>query len=351
MVYKIRLIIRSYYGYNAAAAAYPAREVGGDFYDCFESDEGVCMVMGDVSGKGIGAALFMAMAKTMIREKLRAGMSPAAALNTANNELCAENPEGMFATVFAAVLDTDTGELRYANAGHTRPVVIKSGNAELIKPDAGIALGLFEDSGIIDKVMMLDKGDGIFLYTDGVTEAVGSGNAFYGEGRLIASARGDNAVEVMYAVSDSVMAFTDGCEQFDDVTALAVFYSGEAVRMTLEPTLDSIDEVKGVIFRAAADSKKKLKIILACEEIMINIVSYAKAERIDFACSTSGERLVIRICDNGVEFDPVGAESIEKSFEEYDTGGMGISLVKQIAHKLVYRRIDNENILKMIFTL
>ena len=337
--------------FNAAARAYPARAVGGDFYDCFDSDDGVCIVMGDVSGKGISAALFMAMTKTMIREKLRAGMSPAEALNTANDELCAENPEGMFATVFAAVLDKYTGELRYANAGHTRPVIIKSGKAEIMKPDEGMALGLFKDAGIIDEVLMLDKGDGIFLYTDGVTEAVNSSKEFYGEKRLTDVAGEANAADTVDAVVNSVRSFTNGCEQFDDLTALAVFFCAETERASMEPTHDARDVFKGIIFKAASDSSMKLKIVLACEEILTNIVSYSGADRLDFLCVKIDDKLVIRFSDNGSGFDPVNSAAQEKEFEEFDTGGMGISLVKQITEKLTYRRIEDKNILRMVFKL
>ncbi|MBQ3427223.1 MAG: SpoIIE family protein phosphatase [Clostridia bacterium] len=337
--------------YNAAAHAHPAKAVGGDFYDCFDSDDGVCIVMGDVSGKGISAALFMAMTKTMIREKLRAGMSPSEALNTANDELCAANPEGMFATVFAAVLDTCTGELRYANAGHTRPVIIKNRKGEIIKPDAGIALGLFENAGIIDEVLMLDKGDGIFLYTDGVTEAVNSRNEFYGEKRLTDALAADNAADTVDTVLSSVREFTNGCEQFDDLTVLAVYSCAETAKLSIKPTQDAMDEIKSIIFKAASGSSMKLKIILACEEILTNIVSYSGADQLDFLCVKSDDRLVIRFSDNGCSFDPVNVEAQEKEFEGLDSGGMGIGLVKQITEKLTYRRIGEKNILRMVFKL
>ena len=338
--------------YNAAAIAYPARQVGGDFYDCFESEDGICLVMGDVSGKGIGAALFMAMAKTMIREKLRAGMTPAAALNSANDELCAENPEGMFATVFAAVLDKSTGELRFANAGHTRPVMIRNGGTELLRADPGIALGLFDDAGICDDVIVMDKGDGMLLYTDGVTEAVSREKTFFGEERLLANTAAESSEELIEKGANALREFADGAEQFDDITALAVFFEGGSiVKISAEPSHEVMDEVKGAIFRLAKGSAKKLKIILACEEINTNIVSYSGAGSIEYICALSDGRLTVRICDNGRPFDPLRTEIAEKEFEEYDTGGMGINLVRQIAQNLVYRRIGGRNILKMVFDL
>ncbi|MBO5560286.1 MAG: SpoIIE family protein phosphatase, partial [Firmicutes bacterium] len=134
--------------FEVFALSDPARSVGGDFYDCFRVDNGkICVAVGDVSGKGIGAALFMVTTKTMLREHLREGFDPASALNTVNDSLCALNPEELFVTAFVAVLEIKTGRLVYANAGHTRPLII-SENAVFRDVEPGIALGLFEDSAI-----------------------------------------------------------------------------------------------------------------------------------------------------------------------------------------------------------
>ncbi len=224
-------------GYRIRAMTCPARVVGGDFYDCLWQDEdNVCVFMGDVSGKGISAAIFMAMTKSIIREKLIAGLSPAEALNQANCELFAQNPECLFATVFAAVLHLPTGELCYANAGHTQPILLKD-EPEYLQPDSGIALGLTADAQILDDRLHLAEGEGILLYTDGVTEAMNPQDDFFGTDRLMDAVRmlqaqkdSDNAGvaedarrDIPAGVSRAVSLFREDSEPFDDMAILALW--------------------------------------------------------------------------------------------------------------------------------
>ena len=217
--------------FSVSAMTRPARAVGGDFYDCYQRDaHSVCIVMGDVSGKGVSAAISMAMIKTVIREKLMAGLSPAETLNRTNDQICAQNPENLFATAFIAVLNPETGEMRYANAGHNWPVLLKDEPAFLI-PETGIALGVFEDADIQDHTLTLSPSQGILLYTDGVTEAVSPQQTFFGEDRLLNalrdfSPRTDAAEEAVLSVSRAVCAFCDGCDPFDDMAVLALIYRG-----------------------------------------------------------------------------------------------------------------------------
>lgn len=216
--------------YNAYACTYSAKYIGGDFYDCFKLENGnLCMVIGDVSGKGVSAAIFMAMAKTIIRELLKVGKAPAEALNFANNELCESNPEGMFVTVFAGIFDIKTGLLTYANAGHNKPILLND-KIDFLNVDSGIALGLFEDSEILEEKIQLSKDQGILLYTDGVTEAVNPKNEFYGEKKFIETLQNklknrNNSEEVVNTVVENVYAFFEDREQTDDLTLLALVYS------------------------------------------------------------------------------------------------------------------------------
>ncbi len=218
--------------FRIGALTCPAKAVGGDFYDCFlRSENNVCIVMGDVSGKGISAAIFMAMAKTMIREKLRAGVSPATALIQANEELCAQNPEGLFATVFVAEMNTKTGDLCYANAGHNPPIILKD-SSHYLNPESGIPLGLFEDADIVNEHITLQPFEGIILYTDGVTEAVNSQREFFGTERFLETVNGmkldPNEPEqiLIRGISDAVKQFSESCEPFDDMAVLALMRNG-----------------------------------------------------------------------------------------------------------------------------
>ncbi len=219
------------YDFRIGALTRPAKTVGGDFYDYFlRGDGNVYIVMGDVSGKGISAAIFMAMAKTMIREKLIAGISPATALIQANEELCAQNPEGLFATVFVAEMNTKTGDLCYANAGHNPPMILKE-NSYYLSPNSGIALGLFEDTDILNEHITLQPSEGIILYTDGVTEAVNSQREFFGTERFLETVNemkldSDAPEQILIrGISDAVKQFCENCEPFDDVAVLVLMRS------------------------------------------------------------------------------------------------------------------------------
>ena len=335
-------------GVNAYAIEKPAKLIGGDFYDCFILDDNyLCMVMGDVSGKGITAALFMVMVKTALREKLLSGMDPAEALNVVNDDVCMSNPEGMFATVFAAVLNTNTGLLRYANAGHTAPVII-DGKPVFFRPDAGTAIGLFEDIGIIEGAMLMSKGEGIVLYTDGVTEAVDPDDNFYGEDRVLSVLEGaKDSAAATEALRGSIISFYNGREQFDDLTILSAFYEDNEKRLILRPDLEEQDRINDLIMSEAAGCDKLKKIILACEELFANIVSYSGADEIVFFCTKKNDSLIVELIDNGKSFDPINEAPAEKDFDEYDTGGMGIAIVKQIAYRIKYKRAGSYNCLRL----
>ncbi|MCH5213524.1 MAG: SpoIIE family protein phosphatase [Oscillospiraceae bacterium] len=339
--------------YEIYANAQAAKTVGGDFYDCFKRQDGsVCVVIGDVSGKGIAAAMFMAMAKTMLKDYLNSGLNPAEAMNTVNDALCSSNPEGMFATVFAAVLDTDSGVLRYANAGHTRPVIFGK-NAEFLEVDSGIALGLFEDAGIIDCSVILENNSGILIYTDGITEAVNMKKEFFGEERLLSAVKeASGAEQAVRSLGDAARSFVDGAEQFDDYTVLALYYSGNSKQMLkLKPELSSLSGIQKEALKHAGKSANGNKIMLVCEEVFVNIVSHSGASCAGVSFENRNGSLIVEFSDDGVKFNPLSQESQGKEFDELDSGGMGIGLIKQLADKAEYRHENNMNILTIEFIL
>ena len=357
-------------GFRTNAVTRPAKEVGGDFYDCFQRDENsVCILMGDVSGKGVIAAIFMAMAKTMIREKLIAGMNPAKALNQANDELCGQNPEGLFTTVFAAVLNLRTGELCYANAGHTRPVLL-GGTPSLLNPDPGIALAIFRDADLKDYTLSLGPAEGILLYTDGVTEAVNPRNEFFGEQRLLEALKNVSdsmdAEKILSAVNRAVEDFSEGGEPFDDMASLVLIRvpaesddmagpapfrtSAESDRQPIPVALSSFDIIRQTVITMAGDTQKTRMALLACDEALTNIVSYSGATELAFSCEKRDKVLHISFFDDGFPFDPT-ATGAEKEFDELDSGGMGLKLIRQTASGMRYERRRNRNELTMYFNL
>ena len=159
-----------------------------------------------------------------------------------------------------------------------------------------------------------------------------------------------DAAEAVGRVRDSVTDFCDGGEQFDDLTMLAVFFENENASVPLEPDLDEQDRINEILRSRAGDSGELNKIILACEEIFTNIVEYSGAEEIIFSCEREEDNLHVEFTDNGKEFNSV-ALILDKDFEDYDTGGMGIMLVRQIAKRMEYLRSDHYNTLKLSFRL
>lgn len=361
---------------SVSAKMRTAQEIGGDFYDCFLRTDGkLCVMIGDVSGKGIIAALFMAMTKSILHEQLNLGMDPAAALERSNQELCAQNPEMMFVTVFVLVIDVHTGEAVYANAGHNPPVLIKRGEACLMTPKAGTALGLFDDVEIENESVRIQSGESILLYTDGVTEAVNEYKKFFGVDRLIglladasksellSSGSKDNenrpAEDVVNTVLTGVDIFAQNSEQFDDITIVAVCMdegegqehgaeAEDAKRKILEPVQDSFDVMKEELLSVCGAGPETRKIILASEEAFTNIVEYAEATRIQYKIEKGENCTIVTLEDDGRPFDPFEVKT-EKEFDELDTGGMGLMLIQQIADDVERSRRNDVNCLRMVF--
>lgn len=216
--------------FNVYATMDPAKEVGGDFYDCFMTDDNhVAIVMADVSGKGIPAALFMAKAKALIKENTKASREIGDVLTRVNEKLCENNEEGLFVTVFAGVLDLRTGEFKYSNAGHEHPFIYKKGEGYVAyKTKAAFVLGGMEGLKYNTFSMQLEPGDCIFQYTDGVTEATDANNQLYGMDRLAAvlNANQDKLpVDLLPAVKKDVDEFVGEAPQFDDLTMLCIKYA------------------------------------------------------------------------------------------------------------------------------
>lgn len=220
--------------YELRAFMRPAREVGGDFYDFFEiDDERVGFVIADVSGKGVPAALFMAVARTLIKVTGTSGLSPGQAIARANDLLVAENEEMMFVTTFHGVLHRSTGRIVYANAGHNPPYVVRAdGTVEPVARTGDMALGVMDEMPFCEATLELGSGDTLFLYTDGVSEAQNAAGEEFLESRLEAALQGCqnlSLAQVTSRVVESVERFVDGAEQSDDITCLALRYASVTV--------------------------------------------------------------------------------------------------------------------------
>lgn len=215
--------------FDIYASMDPAKEVGGDFYDFFFVDnDHLGMVIADVSGKGIPAALFMMISKILIQNLAITGHSPKEVLEVANRQICSNNSEDMFITVWIGVLNLATGKLVSANAGHEFPA-FKQGDAgfELVKDPHGPALGVIDDVTYKEYEVQLEPGDKLFQYTDGVPEATNADEELFGTDRMIEALRTANnepPEKVLETVNKTVAAFVGEASQFDDLTMLCLHY-------------------------------------------------------------------------------------------------------------------------------
>ena len=219
--------------FDLYASMDPAKEVGGDFYDFFlVDDDHLALVIADVSDKGVPAALFMMSSKIIINYRAKIGGAPSEILAAANAQLFRDTKSRMFVTVWLGILELSTGRLTCANAGHERPILRgQDGVFRVYKDRHGLMVGAMKASKYQDYEVQLAPGDAVFLYTDGVPEANDAAGAFYGMDRLEATLNrmpGATPREILEGVKADVTAFTDGAEQFDDLTMLCVVYRGKA---------------------------------------------------------------------------------------------------------------------------
>jgi len=215
----------------------PAKEVGGDFYDFFLVDEDhLAIVIADVSGKGVPAALFMVIAKTLIKNHAQNKESPAGVFTNTNNQLCEGNDAGLFVTSWMAVLTISTGELSYVNAGHNPPLLKrKNGEYEYLRSRPGFVLAGMEGVRYREGSITLEDGDRLFLYTDGVTEATNADKELFGEERLKAAldSVGNAPIrDMLIFVKEQIDGFVGDAEQFDDITMLGIEYTPTKGRNT-----------------------------------------------------------------------------------------------------------------------
>ena len=214
--------------FDIFASMESAKEVGGDLYDyLLINEDHLMIVVGDVSGKGVPAVLIMAIAKTLLNSHAEQGLSPAEIFEAINSQLCRSNEMEMFVTCWLGILTLSTGELCFVNAGHPAPVIVHNGEIAFLKTKPNLVLAGMDGIHYAEHSIKLEKGDGILIYTDGVTEAMNSKNELFGEERLLESVKTCDikkmkAPDFIKKVRGDIDAFVAGAEQFDDITMLAL---------------------------------------------------------------------------------------------------------------------------------
>ena len=349
-------------GIQLYASMIPAKDVGGDFYDFFwTSKDKLWLVMGDVSGKGVPAAMFMVIAKALIRNAATLDYEPSEICERVNNQLCKENEQGLFVTCWLGCVNLATGLMKYANAAHNPPVLYDGSDYKFLEQKSGIMLAAMEDTKYVEHEIQLQKGSRIFLYTDGVTEAQNKDRQLFGEEMLLgalAKSAALTAKEKIEAINAEVERFAGGEPQADDITALA-FYLDELSdnnARTLDLPADDakLADVLNFIkshLPAGVSSELINKLDLAAEEIFVNISHYAyegASGKAQIICETAAPGSIkVSFVDWGIEFNPLEQPDPDftQSADERRLGGFGIYLTKQFMDKVSYCRKDGKNIL------
>ncbi len=342
-------------GFTLAASMQAAKDVGGDFYDYFPIDSThFAFLIADVSGKSITAALYMMTAKTLIKDTLLAVHDPAEALTKVNAELCRNNPANMFLTAWVGVLDAETGIVTYANAGHNPPVLALASKFENGK--SGPVLAFMDGITYKSRTLKLEPGEALFLYTDGVTEALDLRGELFGEARLLESISAIPEPEpksICNVVRMAVAAFAQGAEQADDITVLALRYTGapKALARSFAPTQkgisessDYLDAIEGIPPAVIAT----LHIIL--DEICSNIVKHSGASGFIIELDKREDAVEIVFADDGAPYDPLKHTDPDTTLPaaQRPIGGLGIMMVKKMSDAISYSRKYGRNILSVV---
>ncbi|MDD7588091.1 SpoIIE family protein phosphatase [Bullifex porci] len=345
--------------FDIYASMTPAKEVGGDFYDFFLVDDNhLAMVIADVSGKGVPAAMFMMISKTLLKSAAQSGLSPKAILEKVNNQLCENNDAEMFVTVWIGILEISTGKLVCANAGHEYPAIMRRGGSfELYKDKHGFVLAGMEGSKYREYELVLSAGDRLFVYTDGVAEATDSNNNLYGTDRMIDAlnkAKDLSSRELLESLHKDIDSFVGLADQFDDITMLSIQIkqvNSSFEEISLKPCLDNLDQVTDFIdnhlSEGGVSNKLIFKVNMAIDEIYSNIARYSGATEARVGCNVSENKVSLRFVDNGSPYDPTVKEDPDTtlSAEEREIGGLGIYMVKKIMDEISYEYKDGRNIL------
>lgn len=344
--------------FDIYATMTPAKEVGGDFYDFFLVDEDhLVLVMADVSGKGVPAALFMMIAKTLLKSAAQNGLSPHAVLEKVNNQLCENNDAEMFVTVWLGILEISTGKMVCANAGHEYPAIKrKDSGFELLKDKHGFVLAGMENVRFKEYQVDLQPGDAIFVYTDGVAEATNASEELFGTDRMLDALNkvdGRNCETLLKDVHEEINAFVGSAPQFDDITMLCLEITPQEpqhifkAQPTEESVADAIAFIEQTLENAEIPPKAAMKINIAVDEIYSNIVNYSGASEASIQCTIENSQVTLVFSDNGVQYDPLAKADpdISLSADEREIGGLGIFMVKKSMDEMTYAYENGKNIL------
>lgn len=338
-------------GAEVQATLVPMREVGGDLYDYYRKGDDFFFIIGDVSGKGIPAALFMSATVNLFRSAVKRLQSPKAIMEEINGVLSEHNPSLTFVTAIIGRLHVPTGELTYCNAGHLPPIKVNGERCEEVELIPNIPLGYEGKFQFVEQGTLLETEDTLVLYTDGITEARNKNHEMMG------MARWKDCLNVLMpdclsagALMEGVKAFIGTAEQSDDITLMTISKKSDMQpyvlhvenKMSEWPVLRKGLQDYGMC--VGMEDRTLKKMILALEEAVVNIVNYSEAKFIGMTISCGDtQRLSITLRDDGIAFDPTAQAEVDTAavIDQRQIGGLGIALLRQIADEVHYRRTDD----------
>ncbi|HZX89524.1 MAG TPA: SpoIIE family protein phosphatase, partial [Rudaea sp.] len=355
------------YPFELHAMLRPARVVGGDLYSYYVGDNRLCFLIGDVSDKGIPAALFMARTITKANLRSAAAEQPEQLLRQLNADLCMRNDDCMFVTLLCGILDLESGRLFLASAGHDAPIRVGAGRAARIDVETSAPLGLYPETVFIGSEAQLAPNESVVLYTDGVTEALDPDAALYGEQRLLDTlANCDGRPDMtVAAIAADVAKFTRDAPQADDMTLLVLHWHGASApeRSFVIETGAQLAQVASVLDRAeewlsahAINAELRSDVRVALEELLVNAVNYGFPQGIEDArlrtmLTREFDEISVEFTDNGIAYDPFAAPppDLDLDHDDREPGGLGVFLVTQLASKWHYRREADRNRIDLRF--
>ena len=340
----------------------PMREVGGDLFDFHREGDELWFIIGDVSGKGVPAAIFMSAAVNLFRAAEVRATSPKEIMEEMNAILSENNPSLTFVTAFIGCLHIPTGELLFCNAGHCAPLIkhklsaVNQHSAVSIQPsevrclqiEPNIPLGYDGRYCFVEQGCMLGEGDTLVLYTDGVTEARNERR------EMLGLKRWSDIVAKNEDLPNAIKHFIGQAEPTDDITLMTICKKSPVLPMTINvpcredqwPVLRNAIHSFGLCIGMERKALKKYEV--AAEEAVVNILHYSQASEIEIVLSSQDSAFTIQLMDDGLPFDPTEHTPNNKTIDERQIGGMGIHLIRQIVDEMHYERKKEKNILRMV---